>query len=258
MIASPDSTVRTTKTQKDPKALMMNLNPKRLSGRLLFSLGIGVATLVLAAVPAMAQQRRIPRRESNANRKARIARTIAETYAHRWEVGGGGGYERFRSGPYQQQDNQVTFWASTLYSLNPKLGIIGEVRGAYGNAKIGNILPSGNVLPFNPQISEYNFMAGPNYRFLRKEKFAASVFAEGGAGLGKFDGDSKGLSSADIGVWNANTAASFTAGLNLDYNLYPNLALRVTPSYLGTTYTGTLQNSKGVNFGLVYRFGHIK
>jgi hypothetical protein len=242
---------------------MMNLNPKRLPVRLLFSLGIGVATLLIAASPASAQQRRAPRRESNANRKARIARTIAETYAHRWEVGGGGGYERFRSGPYQQQDNQVTFWASTMYSLNPKLGIVGEVRGAYGNAKIGNILPcNGNPgtcnLPFNPKISEYNFMAGPSYRFVRKEKFAASVFAEGGAGLGKFDGDSKGLSSADIGVWNATTAASFTAGLNLDYNLYPNLAVRVTPSYLGTTYTGTLQNSKGVNFGLVYRFGHIK
>jgi hypothetical protein len=237
---------------------MMNLNPKRLSARLLFPLGIGVATLLLAALPASAQQRRIPRRESNANRKARIARTIAETYAHRWEAGGGGGYERFRSGPYQQQDNQTTFWASTLYSLNPKLGIIGEVRGAYGNAKIGNILPSGNVLPYNPKISEYNFMAGPNYRFIRKEKFAASVFAEGGAALGKFDGDSKGLSSSDIGVWNANTAASFTAGLNLDYNLYPNLAVRFTPSYLGTTYAGTLQNSKGVNLGVVYRFGHIK
>jgi hypothetical protein len=239
---------------------MMNLIPKRLSARLFFYLGIGVATLVIAASPASAQWyvRCAPRRESNANRKARIARTIAETYAHRWEVGGGGGYERFRSGPYQQQDNQVTFWASTMYSLNPKLGIIGEVRGAYGKAKIGNILPSGNVLPFNPQISEYNFMAGPSYRFIRKEKFAASVFAEGGAGLGKFDGDSKGLSSSDIGVWNATTAASFTAGLNLDYNLYPNLALRVTPTYLGTTYAGTLQNSKGVNLGLVYRFGHTK
>ncbi len=258
MIARPNSPVRITKTpQEDPKALMMNLNPKRLAARLLFSIGIGVATLLIVALPASAQQRR-PRRESNANRKARIARTIAETYAQRWEVGGGGGYERFRSGPYQQRDNQVTFWASTMYSLNPKVGIVGEVRGAYGYAKIGNITPSGNVLTFNPQISEYNFMAGPSYRFLRKEKFSGSVFAEGGAGLGKFDGDSKGLTSADIGVWNATTAASFTAGLNLDYNLYPNLALRVTPSYLGTTYTGTLQNSKGINFGVVYRFGHIK
>jgi hypothetical protein len=236
---------------------MMNLNPKRLSARLLFTLGIGVATLFFATLPASAQQRR-PRRESNANRKARIARTIAQTYAHRWEVGGGGGYERFRSGQYQQQDNQVTFWASTLYALNPKLGIVGEVRGAYGKAKIGNILPSGNVLTYDPKISEYNFMAGPSYRFIRKEKFSASVFGEGGAALGKFDGDSKGLSASDIGVWNATTAASFTAGINLDYNLYPNLAFRITPSYLGTTYGGTLQNSKGLNLGIVYRFGEIK
>lgn len=258
MIASSHTPVRTNQTtQKDPQALMNKLITRRLRSRLFFLFSISFVTLLLAASPASAQQRRV-RRESNANRKARIARNTAATYAHRWEAGGGGGYERFRSGQYQQQDNQVTFWASTMYSLNPRLGIIGEVRGAYGKAKIGNILPSGNVLTYDPKISEYNFMAGPSYRFIRREKFSASVFAEGGAALGKFDGDSKGLSSADIGVWNANTAAAFSAGVNLDYNLYPNLAVRITPTYLGTTYAGTLQNSKGLNLGVVYRFGSIK
>ena len=216
------------------------------------------ATLASAfAAPALAQSIHRTRRESNANRKARIARTVAETYGHRWEAGGGGGYERFRSGRYQQQDNQVTFWASTLYSLNPKLGVMGEVRGAYGNAKVGNILPSGNSLPYNPKISEYNFMAGPSYRFHVREKYALSAFAEGGVGLGKFAGDSKGLSAADIGVWTGDYAASFAAGVNLDYNLFPNLAFRVTPTYLGTTFGGSVQNSKGVNLGLVYRFGKV-
>ncbi len=219
----------------------------------------GVLTVTAVALfslhPADGQSAHRTRRESNSNRKARIARTVAETYNHRWEVGGGGGYLRFRSGEFQRQDNQITFWASTMYALNPKLGVIGEVRGAYGKAMIGNILPSGNVLDNNPRISEYSFMAGPSYRFVRKEKFSASVFGEGGMGLGKFDGDSKGLSAADIGVWTGNYAASFTAGVNLDYNLYPNLALRLSPSYLGTTYGSTLQNSKQLNLGVVYRFG---
>ena len=225
------------------------------SRRTAFGFGMVLALAAVAISPASAQSTRRPRRESNANRKARIARTVAETYGHRWEVGGGGGYERFRSGQYQQQDNQITFWASTMYALNPKIGVIGEVRGAYGKAKLTNPLPSGNNLNFNPQISEYNFMAGPSYRFVRKEKFSVTGFAEGGMGLGKFDGDSKGLSAADIGVWTGNYAASFAAGANLDYNLYPNLAFRVTPTYLGTTFGGTLQNSKGVNVGVVYRFG---
>ena len=222
------------------------------------NLGVALAAAavtLLSVHPAAAQSAHRTRRESNSNRKARIARTVTETYNHRWEVAGGGGYLRFRSGEFQRQDNQITFWASTLYALNPKLGVIGEVRGAYGKAKIGNILPSGNVLDNNPRISEYSFIAGPSYRFVRKEKFSASVFGEGGMGLGKFDGDSKGLSAADIGVWTGNYAASFSGGVNLDYNLYPNLALRLSPSYLGTTYGGTLQNSKQLNLGVVYRFG---
>ena len=204
---------------------------------------------------ASAQSRRPSRRESNANRRRRVERTVAETYGHKWEAGGGGGFTRFRSGEYQQRDNQVAFWASTLYALNPKLGVLGEVRGSYGKAKVTTPLPSESNLNYNPRISEYSFMAGPHYRLVRKEKFTAGVFAMGGMGLGKFDGDSKGLNAADIGVWTGNYAAAFSAGVNLDYNLYPNLAFRVTPKYLGTTYGGTLQNSKGVDAGFVYRFG---
>jgi hypothetical protein len=214
--------------------------------------------VVLAASPLAAQSTRRPRRESNVSRKARIERTIAATYSHRFEVAGGGGYERFRSGQYQQQDNQVTFWTSTLYALNPKLGIAGEVRGAYGNAKLTNVLPSGNTLNFRPQISEYNFMAGPSYRFIRQEKYSLSGFVEGGVGLGKFDGDSKGLTAANIGVWTGNYSASYAAGLHFDYNLSQTVAVRLTPTYLGTMYGGGTQNSKGLNIGVVYRFGRQK
>ena len=219
---------------------------------------LGLLGSMFAGSPGLAQSRRPSRRESNANRKRRVERTVAETYGHKWEAGGGGGFTRFRSGENQQRDNQVSFWASTLYALNPKLGVLGEVRGSYGKAKVTTPLPSDNNLNYNPRISEYSFTAGPNYRFVRREKFAASVFATGGLGLGKFDGDSKGLTAADIGVWTGTYAASFSAGVNLDLNLYPNLALRLTPSYLGTTYGGTLQNNKGVDAGIVYRFGKTK
>lgn len=221
---------------------------------------IVVVMLVIAGsgIAATAQSVHRTRRESSASRKARVERTIAQTYGHRFETAGGGGYLRFRSGPYLQQNNEITFWASTMYSLNPKLGVVGEVRGAYGNAKIGNILPSGNTLPYNPKISEYNFMAGPSYRFRMREKYSISGFAEGGVGLGKFAGDSKGLSAADIGVWTGDYAAAFAVGANFDYNLDPSLSLRVSPSYLGNTFGGTFEHSKGVNVGVVYRFGKTK
>ncbi len=56
-------------------------------------------------------------------------RTIAETYGHRYEVAGGGGYLRFQSGA-PQRNNEVTFFMTGTYFLNPKLGIIGDIRGA--------------------------------------------------------------------------------------------------------------------------------
>ena len=215
-----------------------------------------VTAIVIAsgATRVEAQSAHRKRRESNANRKARIERTIQDTYSHRWEVGGGGGYLRFRSGEDLQRNNEVTWWVSGTYFLDQKLGILVDASGAYGNAKVGNTIYN---IP-NPQISQYPFMAGPNYRFYRKEKYAISVFGTAGAAIGKFDTGSKGIPAQNLGLWPSDTRAAFSVGANLDYNFYPNLAARVTPIYLGTTFGGTVQNNLGVNIGLVYRFGRIK
>jgi hypothetical protein len=232
-----------------------------------------VAGVLLAAFAASgasaveAQSTHRTRRESNANRKARIARTVDETYSHRYEIAGGGGFLRFRSGEYLRKNDEVTFWMTGTYFLNRKLGIIADVRGAYGNAKIGNSTP--NFLPFNPQISEYPFLGGVAYRVYAKEKVAVALTAEGGMALGKFDDGSKGLPSSALGLWQSTTRPAFSLGANLDYNLYPNLAVRLTPTYLGTFYHldpldpspephGSIQNNWGFNMGLVYRFGRIR
>jgi hypothetical protein len=73
------------------------------------------AGVLLAAVAASgtsiagAQTTHRTRRESNANRKARIARTVEATYNHRYEVAGGGGYMRFRSGEYLRKNDESRF-----------------------------------------------------------------------------------------------------------------------------------------------------
>jgi hypothetical protein len=234
-----------------------SLNAKRLAVLSLFAVLVGGSTF------ADAQVSRRARRESNANRKARIARTIEETYSHRWEVFGGGGYLRFRSGQYLQKNNEITWATSATYFLNPKLGIQAQASGSYGNAKIGNTIFGIK----NPLITEYNFMAGPTYRVYAKQRLAASVFAVGGISLGNFDGGSKGISAPLLGMWQTADRPVVSAGVNLDYNLYPNLALRVTPTYVGTLFrgvdqttgnpNGSIQNNLGFNAGIVYRFGRI-
>jgi hypothetical protein len=217
------------------------------------------ATIVMIAAIAgftgQAQSSRNPRRETNANRRTRIARQIAETYTHRWEVGGGGGFLRFRSGENTQRNSEITFWVNTSYFLSQKLGITGELRGAYGNAKVPNLnLYAAEV--GSPQISEYPFLAGPTYRFFRHQKIAVSAFALGGTAIGKFDGDSKGF---PLGFWpSTNARPAISLGGNLDLNLFPNLAFRIAPSYLGTSFGGSWQNNMGFEMGVVYRFGRQK
>jgi hypothetical protein len=240
------------------------LSVKQVAGVLL------AASMASGAVAAQAQTTNRTRRESSANRKSRIERTIAETYSHRFEVAGGGGYLRFQSGSLLRKNNEVTFFMTGTYFLNPKLGIIADVRGAYGNAKIGNpVTPTSPTLGYNPQISEYPLMGGVAYRLYAKEKIAVSVTGEGGAAIGKFDGDAKGFQSKDIGVWQSATKPVFSIGANIDYNLYPNLAFRVSPTYVGTFFRmdpadtlhgppGTIQNNFGVNIGFLYRFGKLK
>ena len=230
--------------------------------------------VVLFAVPlivgntvAHAQVRRT-RRESNANRKARIERTIQDTYSHRYELFGGGGYLRFRSGEYLQRNNEVTWATSGTYFLNPKLGITADVRGAFGNAKVGNTIY--NVA--NPLITEYTFMGGATYRFYAKQKFAISGNALAGFALGNFDGGSKGVSAPLLGMWATSNRPAFSVGANLDYNFYPNLAFRIGPTWVGTAFhgnninpdgslgsqNGTIQSNLGFNAGIIYRFGRIK
>lgn len=221
-------------------------------------LGVGAALLTGVASAQLVPKRKQPtyHRETNASREARIQRTIAETYAHRWEVFGGGGYMRFKSGDDNKRNNEVTWNVSTSYFLSPKVSIIGDARGMFGNAYSNLNLYDPAVT--RPQINEYTFMGGMGYRFYRKEKFAVGVQGLAGAGWGIFSGGSKGLPSTSLGLWPDETRAAFSVSLPVDYNFYPNLAARVLPTYTGTTFGGSVQNNLGFNVGLVYRFGKQK
>ena len=196
-------------------------------------------------------------RRITANRKARIQRNIEDTYSHRWEVAGGGGYLRFRTGPFEQRTNEISFFMTPTYNLSPTLSVAVDLRGMYGSAKINNVDVKNGV--FSPQISEYTLIAGPQYRFMTREKYSLSASAGAGVALSKFGGDAKGLASQDLGMWpDSNAKVAFSVNVMMDYNIYNNFALRVQPTYLGTTFGNTVQNNLGVNLGLVYRFGRQK
>ena len=215
-------------------------------------LAVGLAAVVLVSGASAQTQKKRARRETNAARQARIDRTIAETYSHRYEVFGGGGYMRFRSGEFTKKNNEVTWAANGSYFLSPKVAIVADARGMFGNANatINNVYGV-----YHPQINEYTFMGGGSYRFYKHEKAAVSVQALGGVAWGIFSGGSKAIPSTLLGIWPDGWKPAFSLGVSGDYNFYPNLAFRVTPTYVGTTFGGSLQNNLGINAGIVYRFG---
>jgi len=217
---------------------------------------MGLAVGLVAGAMESAKAQTPKRRETNAGRQARIARTIKDTYTHQWEIFGGGGYLRFRPGDNLQKINEVTWLTSANYFLNPKLSIIGQIGGEFGHAKA--LRPFDAAQAANPQINEYTFMGGVGYRVLRDEKGAITPFALFGAGWGIFGGGSKDISTTTLGLYSDSTRPAYSVGVNLDYNFYPNLAFRLTPAYLGTTFGGSLQNNAGFNAGVVYRFGRQK
>ncbi len=225
-------------------------------------MGLAVVLLAGAFIPAKAQMKKRKqethaRRETNATRLARIQHTIEDTYSHRFELTGGGGYLRFRSGDYTKRNNEVSWAASVNYYLTPKLAVVGDARGSFGNAHQQQPLQYPQIT--RPQINEYMFMGGASYRFYAKEKLAYSVQAVAGTTWGIFSGGGKGLTGPQLGLWSDGVRPAFSLGLSADYNLYPNLALRFTPTYMATDFVGatgsTIQNNLGFNVGVLYRFG---
>ena len=225
-------------------------------------MGLAVVVLAGAFIPAKAQMKKSKqethaRRETNATRLARIQHTIEDTYSHRFELTGGGGYLRFRSGDYTKRNNEVSWAASVNYYLTPKLAVVGDARGSFGNAHQQQPLQYPQIT--RPQINEYMFMGGASYRLYAKEKLAYSVQAVAGTTWGIFSGGGKGLTGPQLGLWSDGVRPAFSLGLSADYNLYPNLALRFTPTYMATDFVGatgsTIQNNLGFNVGVLYRFG---
>jgi hypothetical protein len=111
----------------------------------------------------------------------------------------------------------------------------------------------------NPQINQYAFTGGASYRFYSTLHYALSAQALGGVGIENSSGASKGLTYVQTGFWQDGARPAFILNLAADINVFPNLAFRVLPTYVGTTFTspsgGSLQNNLGINFGVVYRFG---
>ncbi len=210
-----------------------------------------IQTLPQATPQDRAQVLRDAQARVEMRRRQRQQLIIEDTYSHKYEAYFGGGYERFRPGASLQHLSEAAWNIGVTEWVRPKLGITGDLRGYYGTAYTG----INAVQVFKPSISEYTFMAGPQYRVYEAQRWAVSAQVLAGAGHGNFNTGTGGFPSAVTGLWPDGTAFNLSAGASFDYNLSPALAIRLTPNYLFSNYGSTFEHSPGFTTGFLYRWG---
>jgi opacity protein-like surface antigen len=188
-----------------------------------------------------------------ARREQRKQKVVQDTYSHKFEAYGGGGYIRFRPGGSLQHINESAWNVGFTDYIRPKLGITADLRGYYGTAFI---TPNPYNI-FKPSITQYTYLAGPQYRFLGREHWAVSGVVLAGVAKGNFSASTSGVPPGTaIGLWSNGTNFAVGLGVPVDYNLSPALAVRLRPDYLFTTFGSSSQvKNIGFSIGVVYRFG---
>jgi hypothetical protein len=198
-----------------------------------------------------AQVLREAQQRVNARRKQRIRQIIQDTYSHKYDLYFGGDTLRFRPGNNLQRLNEEGWNIGVVDYLRGNLGVAADFRGYYGTAYTG----TNPYSVFSPSISQYTFLAGPQYRFFEGQHWGWTAQVLAGAGHGNFGTGTNGLPPQLVGLYTDSTVLNVSAGASVDYNLGPALAIRLTGNELITNYGSTIQENLGGNLGVVYRFG---
>jgi hypothetical protein len=191
-----------------------------------------------------------------ARREARTQAAIKDTYSHKYEIYFGYAYLRMRPGHDLQHANESGWNAGITRLFSPKLGVSADLRGYYKSVYVGNNPYS----LFQPFISNYSVMVGPQYYIRQKKSYAISGQVLAGVTHNLFDATSAGQPGYLVGLYDNGTRFTAAAVLPVDVNLGPGLALRIAPDYNLTTWAdhtrGTdYQHNLGFMLGLNYRFG---
>ena len=205
--------------------------------------------------PQTQQQRAQVLREAQtrvmARRRIREQQIVQDTYSHKYEIYGGGGYLRFRPGTNLQHNTNAAWNAGFTDWVRPKLGVTADVRGYYGTAITDNF----EFQVFKPAISQYTFMAGPQYRFYQSLHWDWNAQVLAGVAHNNFSTGTGGFPATLVGLYPDGNRLAISIGAAVDYNLSPVLALRLMPNYLLTDYGSEIQNNLGFTVGVVFRFG---
>ena len=191
-----------------------------------------------------------------ARREQRRATAIKDVYTHLYEVYVGAGYLRFHPGEDLQRINEYSWDVGVTRYFNERLGVTVDGRGLYGHAYIGPNAAS-NTAIFKPGISEYLAMGGPTYRFVMQPKYSISGRVMGGYAYGYFSSNTHPFDVSTLGIYPDGSGAAVNASVPFEYNVSPNIGLRIAPDYTFTSFGSSTQNSLGFTGGVVVRWGKL-
>lgn len=164
-----------------------------------------------------------------------------------------GGYFVANMKPENTDFNRTTMngWNTSITGYpTSRLGFTADFTGSYANAQ-----PLANGSLSDVSIHQYSYMAGPQFRVIRRERFETSFKALFGAARGYIPDGSLPAGSLTYGQLDQTVfAAQF--GSNLDVKVSKIMALRFSPGLYFTRF-GNDETQKNFRFsvGPVFRFG---
>ena len=134
---------------------------------------------------------------------------------------------------------------------NEWIGFAADVSNQYGNATPR----SGFGGTTSVDLTHWSYLGGPEVRVVRTERFAASARTLFGASRGNAKPDTFTVDDTPTRYSFKNTKFSMVIGAAFDVNITPQLAWRVQPQYLITSFSSKRQGNFGFTTGILYRFG---
>jgi hypothetical protein len=186
-----------------------------------------------------------------ARREQRRVAAIHEIYDHLYDAWVGAGYLRFTPGSKLQRVNMYDWNVGITRYFDERLGVSIDGRGYYGTPFVG--LNQFSIT--KPAISIYSAMIGPSYRFYLQPKYSVAGRVMAGFASGNFSADTNGFGSVALGMYPDAKTYAASGSMIVEYNLTPNIGLRVAPEYFATGFGSKVENSLGFTSGIVYRFG---
>jgi hypothetical protein len=226
------------------------------------SVRFSASLFALAAVALFAGSR--AQAQSTASRTAGNGTYIAidplanVRYDNRYDVSLGMAYDHMKAGPNLLEgsnlgglDLSASYWFAKHWA----------VEGT-GRSYMGTSGAAPNIVNIDgPFVSQYLFVAGPEWLGPHNKHGALIAHALVGGAYGHFEQDLRGNSPAVVGFYNNQVAPAAIIGGHMDMNRSPRWVFRITPDAVITRYGinyGNKITQTDVNFaisvGVLYKF----